>query len=203
MDNKYKVFQKGFHKVLDLVETADNYAINDYQKLVRCLPGDVLIEMFNCEDFSTDNERFNVEMVRLVNELNFQLVTKQKFTQTEMTIHRVFEEDLYKDEVFIKLFSYSFRNTSKKQEPMQVFCEEVDGKYNYTGSNKAKSDIDINCDVYLERIDDDFYLKSVRTICGWEIYNKQIPVTFDEIIQCVEDEDEYEEDVEMELDFDI
>ncbi|MBR4998334.1 MAG: hypothetical protein IKY10_00495 [Clostridia bacterium] len=203
MENKYKVFQKGFHKVLDLVETADVYAIKDYERLVGNLPGDVLIEMFKCEDFVIDNEKYNADMVRLVNELSFEFVTNKKFSQTEMTIHRVFEEDLYKDEVYVRLFSYSFRNTSKKQEPMQVFYEEKDGKYNYTGNNKENNSFDLNCEVYLERIDDDFYLRSVRTICGWEIYDKRIPVTFDEIIQCVEDEDEYADDLEMELDFEV
>ena len=120
-----------------------------------------------------------------------------------MTVHRVFEEDLYKDEVYIKLFSYSFRNTEKKQEPMLFYFEEVDGKYNYKGSNKVKGTVDINCEVYLERDDDDFYLRSARTVCGLEIYNKRIPVTFDEIVQSVEDEDDYEEDLEMELDFEL
>ena len=203
MDNKYKVFQKGFHKVLDLVETADVYAIRDYERLIGNLSGEILINMYKCDDFIVDNDNYNADMVRLVNELSFEFVTNKKFSQTSLSVHRVFEEDLYKDEVFIKLFSYSFRNTSKKPEPLKVYFEETDAKYSFTGTSKENNNIDINCEVYLERIDDDFYLRSVRTICGWEIYNKQIPVTFDEIIQCVEDEDEYEEDIEMELDFDI
>lgn len=203
MDNKYKVFQKGFHKVLDLVETADDFAIKCYEKLVGNLSGDVLIEMFKCDDFSIDCDQYNAEMVRLVNELSFEFVTNKKFSQTSLSVHRVFEEDLYKNEVYVRLFSYSFRNTSKKQELMKVFFEERDGKYNYTGSNKENNSFDINCEVYLERVDDDFFLRSVRTVCGWEIYDKRVPVTFDEIIQCVEDEDEYVEDIEMELDFDV
>jgi len=204
MDNKYKVFQKGFHKVLDLVETADDTAIQFYEKFIGQLPAEVLLGLVTCEDFVIDDEKYNADMVRLVNELSFQYVLNQKFSQTSLSVHRVLEEDLYKDVVNIKIFSYSYRNTKIKPEPFKVYFEERDGKYFYQGNNKKQNnDLDVKCEVYLLRDDNEFFLRSVRTINGWEIYDKQIPVTFDEIIHCVEDEEEYEEEIEMELDFDI
>ena len=204
MDNKYKVFQKGFHKVLDLVETADENAIKYYENLVGNLPVEVLLKMLECEDFNITNDNYIAEAVRLVNEINFEFVRNKKFAQIEMNVHRIFEEDLYKDEVRIRLFSFYARNVKNRPKALQVFLQENNGKYKLEKlENDDKNLIDINCEVFLERIDDDFYLRTRKTIRGWEVCDKIVPVSFDEIIQCVEIEDEYEEDIEMELDFDV
>lgn len=204
MDRKFKVFQKGFNKVFDLIETADVLAIDDYEKLVGNLPVDVLMNMLTCEDFNIDNEKYNADMVRLVNAVSLEYIKYKNYLKTDIYVHRLFQEDLYKEEVNIKLFAYSKRNTVKKKEPLKVFFNHENGKYKLEKvENDDKNIIDTSCEVFLERIDDDFYLRTHRIVRGWEIYEKIIPVSFDEILQCVEDEDEYEEDIEIEFDADF
>ena len=201
MDNKFKVFQNGFHKVLDLVETADKTAIKNYESVIRILPSDVLIEMFNCEDFNIENENYNADMLRLVNALSLEFIRYKNYLKADLYVHRVFEEDLYKDEVDIKIFAYACRNSENKREPLKMFFESVNGKYKFVGAeNTDKNIIDESCEVFLQRVDDDFFLRTRRVIRGWEIYNKAIPISFDEILQCVEDEEEYAEDIEIEFD---
>lgn len=204
MENKFKVFQKGFHKVLGLVEIADEAAIRYYENLVGNLPVDILMKLIECDDFNINNENYIADAVRLVNEISFEYIKNNKYSQIEMSVHRIFEEDLYKDDVNIKLYSFSLRNTKNKPKPVTLFISEENGKFKLERTeNFDKNVIDITCEVFLERVDDDFYLRTKKTSRGWEVDDKVEPVSFDEIMQCVEDEDEYEEDIEMDLDFDI
>ena len=201
MENKYKIFQKGFNKVFDLIETADDLAIRDYEKLVESLPVETLIKLFECDDFNVDNERYNADLVRLVNAVSLEFIKYKDYLKTDVYIHRLFEEDLYKEEVNIKLFAYAQRNTVKKKEPLKVYLNHENDEYKLERiENNDKSIIDTSCEIFLERIGDDFFLRTHRIVRGWEIYEKVIPVSFDEILQCVEDEDEYEEDIEIEFD---
>ena len=125
MENKYKVFQKGFHKVLSLVEIADDTAIRYYENLVGNLPVDILMKLIECDDFNINNENYIADAVRLVNEISFEYIKNNKYSQIEMSVHRIFEEDLYKDNVNIKLYSFSLRNTKNKPKPLTLFvCEE-------------------------------------------------------------------------------
>ena len=57
----------------------------------------------------------------------------------------------------------------------------------------------------MEKINDKFYIKSVKSSYGLEVYTKRAEFSFDEIIDCIEDEDDYEEDLEIEFeaDFDL
>jgi len=201
MEKKYKVFQKGFNRVLDLIESADGFAFNDYINLIESLPQEVVNKLYDCDDFNVDNKFYNADMLRMVNAVSLEYIRYKNYLKTDVFIHRLFEEDLYKDDVNIKLFAYSQRNTPDKKEPYKMYFNKKNKDYIYTGDNQTDEKIlDTTCEIFLQRKDDDFYLITTRNFRGWEMYEKAVPISFDELLQCIEDEDEYEEDLEIEFD---
>ncbi len=201
MDKKYKVFQKGFNGVLDLIETADGFAFKSYENLINSLPKEIVEKLYDCDDFNVENVNYNADLLRTVNAVSLEFISYKDYLKTDIFVRRIFEEELYKEDVDIKLFAYAQRNTTKKQEPFKMFFNKQGDDYVYQGDNQGDDKIlDTTCEIFLQRKGDDFYLLTKRNFRGWEIYKKTISVSFDEVLQCLEDEDEYEEEMEVEFD---
>lgn len=207
MREEYKVFDKGFNKVIDLVEQYDSKVINKFKAVLNIMPNKVVDAMGECADFAFEASEYDVDFMRLVNAVSLDFSRKKNYLKAEVYIHRYFEDDLFKTDLNIKLMSVCLRNTPNKKTNMQLFYEEKDGAYRYVGSNYDGNEefLDASWDVYLEMRDDEYYLISSRTFRGIEVYRKEHLISFDELYRFIEDQDDYEDDWEIEFDpdFDI
>lgn len=209
MRGYFYIFDKGYNKILDLIGVVDPNLDKVYKNFAMKLSNRLVNRISGCENFSIDNEDFHVELSMLVNSLWLDHIKKrEKYLAYEIYVHRLFEEDLFVDELNYRLFRFGFRNSEKKSPDLKLYYEEKDGKLKYMGSNDEEGEfiIDTYWDVYLERREDDnFYLICKKEFRGAVIYENEVEITFDELMQCVETEDEYEEDwdVEFDADFDL
>ena len=205
MREEYKVFDKGFNKVLDLVESYNSSFYNKYKSVIDTVDDIVLDAVVDCEDFATGNAKYDVDFMRLPNAVSLDYTRKKKFLRSEIYVHRIFEEDLFKMGVELKLFSIDIRNCEKKPKNLEFYYEVKNNKLNFVGTNdtKDKIDIDIHYQIDLVSENDEFYLVCTKELRGVPIYSKEIPISFDELYQYVETEEEYEEDMEVEFDADF
>lgn len=206
MREEYKVFNKGFNKIFDLVETVEPKLISRYQTFIDSLPRIVLDKTSKCKDFIIDTDNYTVEMDRMPNSLDLDYIQKNGYKRTQIMVHRYFEQELFEQDVSITLLTFSQRNTARKKKDLQLFYEEINNQYKFIGCNDPDlTDIDYKWEVFFEMQNDEFYLISKFSFRGLEISCKKIEVSFDELFQCIETEDEYEEDLEIEFnpDFDL
>lgn len=205
MKDNYKVFDKGFNKVLDLVESKDKSIFNNFKTIIDIIPDNVIDAISSCDDFATEEENFNVDFMRLVNAVSLEFTNNNKYLKSDVYVHRIFEEDLFKQELNLKIFSINMRNTFKKMPKLELFYEQVGDKYKFVGSNDKDKEkiLDYTCEIYLANKEDEFYLNIINQFRGIELSNIQIPITFDELMNYVEVEDEFEEDMEIEFDADF
>ena len=201
MEEKYKIFKQGFNKILDLLSLVDDEVEVNYKKFINIIPGNVLGAVSECDDFATHNDKYYVDFMRMVNAVSLDFINNKPYLRTEIYVHRLYEEDLAPK----KLFSLTVRNTSIKKPNIQLFYEEKDNKFDFVGTNDKpkENNIDISWEVYLEYEDFEPYLVYKKFFRGLEIVSKEIPITFDELAQFIEDEEEYEEDFEVEFDADF
>jgi hypothetical protein len=201
MEERYKIFKNGFNKILDLLSSVDDEIELNYKKLVSIIPSNVVGAVSECDDFSTHNDKYYVDFMRLVNAVSLDYINKKPHLRTEIYIHRLFEEDLSPK----KLFSLTVRNTPIKKPSIRLFYEEKDGKFNFvrTGDRPNEKSIDISWEVYLDYEDFEPYLVYKKFFRGLEIVSKKIDITFDELTQYIEDIEDYEEDMEVEFDADF
>ena len=160
MKEEYKIFDKGFNRVLDLMSDADPSLAEIYAKSVRSIPRVVKDMTARCVDYQTTNNNYSVECARLVNAIDLDYTNYKNNIRCELN--------------FVK-----------------------------TNDNNIRKNIEFRYEVYLQNIDNEFYLTVTKSFRGVEIYTKQVPISFDELLDCVELEDEYEEAMEIELDFDL
>lgn len=207
MEERHKIFQKGYNKILDLVEEIDGYLVKKYKQFVNSLPEEVIDVIGECEDACGVNDDYDIEICALVNAVDIDFTRFKNYLRTNICVHRIFEDNLFEGECSIRIFSFSERNTKKKMPDLKMFYEEVDGKYRYLGNNDQTNGNakEYEWDVYLDRFGDDFILSSTMYFKGCEIYKNERLISFDEVMQCVEDEDDFEEDMEFDFtpDFDI
>jgi len=216
MQDKYLIFDKGYNKILDLLEEADLEVASMHEKVVNNMPINVFNQIRELEDFTKQTSTHNTEMIMLGNRIDLDFTRYQNFINAQMEVHRIFEQHVFPkvdkkgnfiQEEPIVLYKLEIRNTPRKQPDLNVYFEEQNGKFVYVGSNNTDNNIiDLCYIVSLEKIAGNFFLVSTKTARGWEIYTKRSEIAFDEVIDRVEDEDDYEEDAvdaEFEADFDI
>lgn len=205
MREEYKVFDKGFNKVLDLVESYNSAFYKKYEAIIDTIDDVVLDAVVDCEDFATGNNNFDVDFMRLVNAVSLDYTRKKNYLRSEIYVHRIFEEDLFKTGLELKLFSIDQRNCEKKPKNLEFYYEVNGDKLNFVGTNDKKDNIDIDMHYQIDLVseNEEFYLICTKELRGIPVYRKEIPVSFDELYQFVENEDKYEEDMEVEFDADF
>lgn len=215
MEEEYQIFQKGFNKIINLISDVDENLAKQHKNVVRSMPAYVLDKIEQLEDFSEQTEKYNTEMIMFNNKLVLDFTRYSNFCNAEMEVHRIFEQHVfpkvdkkgeYVQEEPLVLYKLSMRNTPKKKNNLEVHYEERNGKYVLVGiSGDEAGIVDVTYTLSLEKVAGKFYLISTKTSRGWEIYSKRCQISFDEIISAVEDEDDYQEDleVEFEADFDL
>ena len=198
------IFDKGFNKSIDLIKEVDEDLYGLFHRFCLMLPARVKRKTEECEDFVIDNELYNAEMLRTVNSVNLDFITYKKYFRHFIYAHRYFEEDLFKDEVDITLFTLNQRNTQKKKPNLEFYFEEKDNEYKFLGTNDNSQEktLDLVYNVRLEKREDEFYLISEKLFRGIQLYQKENLVSFDTLMNFVEDEEEYEEELEVEFDLD-
>lgn len=197
MKKNYKVFDKGFNKILDLIEEYCDDFYERYKSIIDIINENVLDAVNECEDFATGNKEYDVDFMRLVNKISLDYIRKKNYLRSEISIHRIFEEDLFKDGFECEIFSIEQRNTKQKLQNVQFYYEEKDGKYNFLGMSENSL-----CRIDLVMVDEEFYLICTENN-GFRTEQRKIPISFDELCQFVENEDDYEEDMDIEFDADF
>jgi len=205
MREEYKVFDKGFNKVLDLVESYNGSFYNKYKSVIDIVDDIVLDAVVDCEDFATETEAFDVDFMRLVNAVSLDYSRKKNYLRSEIYIHRIFQEDLFKTGLNLKLFSIDQRNAEIKPKNLEFYYELKENKLDFikTNDEKDKIDIDIHYQIDLVSENDEFYLVCTKELRGIPIYSKEIPISFDDLYQFIETEEEFEEDLEIEFNGDF
>lgn len=197
MNKEYKIFSKGFNKILDLVEVYNEDFYAEYKAIIDTINDTVLSAVKECEDFATGNGEYDVDFMRLVNEVSLDYTRKKNYMRSDICIHRIFEEDLFKNGLKQKIFSIDQRNTKVKLPHVQFYYEEKNGKYDFVGINH-----DVHYQIDLEMLDGEFYIVS-SVFNGIKTHRIKVPISFDELLNYVEKEDEFEEDLEVEFDSDF
>ena len=189
MREDYKVFDKGFNKVLDLIESAKGQGAEGYCNFVNILPDEVLEKLETCEEFETENQFYIASLCNTGNTLHFDFARRYNYLRVQLKVHRIFQEEIEKDDN-IELFELVLKNT-----PTAVKKGEDSFEYRW------------NINLVLEGYD--YYLKTLTTIDDKsnrhkkivdKIYVSKVPVTYDEIQTSLETEDKYSPDLEVEFD---
>ena len=201
MENKYKIFDIGFNKILDLVESADQIIANYYKRLVKMLPENVVDAVSGCVDFATDCDEFAVDFMRFQNAVSLDYARNKDYLRFEIYVQRLYEDDLGPK----KLFSINIRNTTRKQPDLQVYYEYEDSKLKFvrTSDKDYKKNIDVTFEVLLAYEDFEPYLICKSYYRGIVNTEKRVDISFDELTQYLEDEEPYEEEMEFEFDADF
>lgn len=205
MEEKYLVFKKGFNKVLDLLSGYDMPMLKKYKRVIDIMPENVIDAVSCCDDFATDNKQFNVDFMRHENAVSLDYSRNQNYLRAEIYVHRFFEEDLFNQNLYLKIFSLNIRNSQVKKPTIQLYYEVNGNKLNFVGTNDKdnKNNIELTYEVYLINRDNEYYLVFKNYFRGAEISEQEFNVSFDELYQYVENEDKYEEDFEVEFDADF
>lgn len=177
MNKEYKIFDKGFNKILDLISIGENETSDKFAKFVKLLPYNVKEETQKCCDFETQNEDCEVSYSRLVNAIDFEFVKLKPYLRFEIYVHKLFKEDL---------------------SPKKIFSLKVN---NLMGANYK--DFDISWEVYLDYNDFGPYLEFKKTLCGNERYLLRKQISYYELERYLETEEQYEDDWEIEFDADF
>lgn len=183
MQQRYKVFDKGFNKVLDLIEESKSQAVDAYKCLVEILPDEILEQLEECEEFLVDNKLYSAGLCSTGNSLHFEFTRNYNYLKTMIKVHRIFEKELEENNS-IELFEIIMRNTPK----LKV----------------SSSDFKYRCNVFLNLEGFDYFIVNQEVIKG-KIYTTKTPISYDEIQMCFETEEEYVPDLEFEInpDFDV
>ena len=197
MEDKYKIFNYGFNKILDLVEMVDSDIINNYKKYLNIVPENVIYAVAESDDFSTYSQKFSVDYMEFGDSVSFDYSNKQPYLRMEILINKLFGEDLAPK----KLFSMTVRNTKIKQPDLQFHYELIDGKLKLirTSDKECLKNIDISWEVYLAYEEMEPFLIYKKYFRGVEVTSKEVNITFDELTQFIDDEvieNEYDSNIE-------
>lgn len=199
MELEYRIFEKGFNKVLELVSVWDEEVAKRFKSLVRIMPNSVTRKTYKCQDILIDNDVYNFEMLRTENSLNIDYIIKgEKFLKTEVYIRRIFEEDLLKEDFDIELFSIYQRNTSKR--PPRIMFDGSDNYLNMLTNQDGSKEIKYT--IGLKGVGDYFFLYKKTNIKGVEVLEGLAMLECVELFDYLETEDEYEEELEVYMDLD-
>ena len=110
MREEYKVFDKGFNKVLDLVSSAKGQAAEGFQNLVNILPNEVLEELENCEEFEQENQFYIASLCNSGNTLHLEFARRYNYLRSQLKIHRIFQKELEENDN-IEIFEFVLKNT--------------------------------------------------------------------------------------------
>ena len=189
MREDYKVFDKGFNKVLDLIESAAGQGAEGYENLVDILPDDVLEKLETCEEFEIENQFYIASLCNTGNTLHFEFARRYNYLRVQLKVHRIFQEEIDSDDN-IELFELVLKNTP-------------------TGVKKGENAFEDRWNINLVLDGFDYYLKTLTTIDDKsninqkivdKVYVSKVPVTYDEIQTSLETEEEYSPDLEVEFD---
>jgi len=189
MREEYKVFDKGFNKVLDLIESAKGQGAEGYCNFVNILPDEVLEKLDTCEEFEIENQFYIASLCNTGNTLHFDFARRYNYLRVQLKVHRIFQEEIENNDS-IELFELVLKNTP-------------------TGVKKGENAFEYRWNINLVLEGFDYYLKTLTTIDDKsnrnkkivdKIYVSKVPVTYDEIQTSLETEDEYSPDLEIEFD---
>lgn len=202
MEEKYKIFDKGFNKVLDLIEYSDAELFNRYKSALHFVPKKILCKLQDCEDVSFNTEGYSFEMLRTENSLNIEFnLEGEKYLKTQMYIRRIFAEDILDDDQEkIKIFSIYQRNSKDKKYPY-VFEDNkgVLRAKNYKDDENSK---ELGVNFVLEKDSFGIYLVRYTTVRGVVLREVKDVLDLDDMYEYLEVEDEYEEELEVEFTLD-
>ena len=208
MEDKFMVFAEQYNKMLELVEKVDPYLANQYKKVITKMPVKVLERLPLNKEFSLEGEDFRVDYDRYDEMIEFQYTTYRKYFNASMNIYPYYDDELLEEEqdeeveelyvdpeiaededgdIFI--FSLTMSNTQDEAK-IKFNFENVNGEYKFIGAEK--NGIELDCSVFIERRDEEFFLVSKHVLNGVEIKKIEKQISYEELLEyaC------YEEDVE-------
>ena len=182
MREEYKVFDKGFNKVLDLIESAQGQGAEGFQNLVDILPDEVLEKLETCEEFDKSNQFYIASLCNTGNTLHFDFARRYNYIRSQLKLHRIFQKEL-DDNDNIEIFEFVLKNTP-------------------TGEKKGPKAYEYRWNINLVLKGYDYYLTTITTINN-KVYFNEVQVSYDEIQSCLETEEDYSPDLEFEFDADF
>lgn len=185
MDKECKVFSGGFNKILDLISIEQNEVADKFERFVKLIPQNIKNEISQCCDFEYIDDDCEIDMSRLVNSIDVDFIKFRPYLRFEIYIHKLFEEDLSPK----KLFSLCVKNTKPN--------------YKKSTSNEVDRSINTAWEVYLDYNDFGPYLEYRKIFRGEKIYSKKEQMSYYQLENCLETEEEYEDDWEIEFDADF
>ena len=191
MRKEYKVFDKGFNKVLDLIEETKCQSVDAYKCLIETLPNEIVAQLSECDEFDESNQFYTADLVNCGNTLHFDFARNYNYLRTMLKVHRIYEKEVEENDS-IELFEIVIRNSFQK--------------------SNNKGDFEYKCNIYLERKGFEYYLVSkekfkteenVTRIPQNKTYTSKVLVDYSIIEMCFETEEEYSPDLEIEFEGDF
>ena len=187
----------------------DENLAKQYKKVITNLPDVIKNKLEMNKEFSCEGSDFKSALDKYSDMIAFEYVRYNNYLCTTINIYPYYEDTLLDEvddegeEIYINpeieddedgeifIFSLNFANTDN--EPMATpNFEEINGKYHFTGmSGKG---VEIQYEVVIEKKDEELALVSRKTLNELPVYEKRIPMTYEELVEyaIVEDEQDLE-----------
>ena len=191
MEDKYKIFSEQYNKILDLIELSVPDVVVNYKNLISNLPNMVKEKLLTKEQFVCDGKGFRAILEVYEDELVFEFINYGKYLSRTVTIKPFYEDEIIEDKDINfsdsenDFFMFSFTMVNTEDDPTIKFnYEEKDGNYNYL--NSKVDGVEIDCEVFLEKLNGEFYLVVRKNFNGVEVCKKEYPVSYQSLIDCVD-----------------
>lgn len=210
MEQKYRVFAEGYNKMLDLVEMVDSELLEKYKKVISKMPASVIEMLPYKKEFCYQGEDLRIDKDCYDEMIEFQYTTYRKYFNASINIYPYYEDELLEDdededneEIEIDpeieeeedgdIFIFSLTMTNTQGEAKIKFnFEEENGQYKYVGAEQ--NGIELDCSVFVERRNDDYFLVSKHLLNGVEVKKIEKPISYEELVEYACEEKEIKDD---------
>lgn len=216
MEAKYKFFEEKYNKILDLIEYADGRLADKYVDTISNLPSSVVRQLENGGKFKGFDKVFDSRLEFDGEMLEFDYTQYDKYLDVAIRMYPLFEEefsdefDELEDELeeefemdfsdMNQWFIFSLTKSNVKGvAKLKINYEMKDGKPEYVGTDI--NGVEIDYQVFLEKRDEDFFVMITKYLNGMEIYKKEVPIKYEELLEYTAtwgDIDEDEEEISSE-----
>lgn len=177
MEDKYKLLNEDYSKILDLVGLVDEKLLNKYKNLIDKLPPyiNTFFEMKELFYLIIKNLMINLSVVE--NTLMFKYTNTENYFQLSIYFDLFNQNDLDSEET---IYIFDLKQTNTRTEPSVIRIEyeqNEDGELNHVQS--VNDGVEISYNVFIRKLDDMYFLVSKKYINGQEIYSNVEPITYD------------------------
>ncbi len=194
MEEKFKFFADKYNKILDLIEIADVKLAKKYKEVLSIMPDAVINKLKNEDEFKGFAKDFQANLGFEDEMLEFDYTQYNKYLDVAIRMYPLYEEefsDEFDDEIEEEfdidfgdmnqwfIFSLTYSNV-KGVAKLRFDYELKDGKLEHVKTEM--NGVEIDYQVFVEKRDDKFFIMTTKYLNGNEIYKKETPISYDDLL---------------------